>query len=232
MKYKNEIVAMRLLYRVFITILLCRAYVYEIQQTVAQTNEKTVEEVSFKEFAPKIALTFDDGPSIYTEELLEGLKERNVKANFFIIGKSAETYPEIVKRAAKEGHLIGNHTYSHVEISRLSETKAKEEIEKTNEILEKLIKKEVEYVRPPFGVWKEELEDLEMTLVMWSVDPLDWTTKNTDEIVKKVVTQAKENDIILLHDCYKSSVQAALRIIDLLQSEGYEFVTVEELLLE
>lgn len=232
MKYKNKIVAIRLLYGFFITILLCRANVYEIQQTVAETDEETVEEVSFKELAPKIALTFDDGPSIYTEELLEGLKERNVKANFFIIGKSAETYPEIVKRAAREGHLIGNHTYSHVKISRLSETKAREEIEKTNEILEKLIKKEVEYVRPPFGVWEEELEDLEMTPVMWSVDPLDWTTKNIDEIVKKVVTQAKENDIILLHDCYKSSVQAALRIIDLLQSEGYEFVTVEELLLE
>ena len=119
-----------------------------------------------------------------------------------------------------------------MEITKLSVTAAREEIEKTNEILEKLTQKKTEYVRPPFGVWEEELEDLEMMSVMWTIDPLDWTTKNADEIVNKVVTKAKENDIILLHDCYKSSVQAALRIIDILQGEGFEFVTVDQLFIE
>ncbi len=182
--------------------------------------------------APKIALTFDDGPSIYTEQLLDGLKERNVKATFFLIGKYAEAYPELVKREAQEGHLVGNHTYSHVQISRLPIEQAREEIVQTNTILEELIGKKIEYVRPPFGVWEEELEDLQMHSTLWSVDPLDWTTKNTDEIVNRVVTKVKENDIILMHDCYKSSVQAALRIVDILQKQGYEFVTVDELILE
>ena len=87
-------------------------------------------------------------------------------------------------------------------------------------------------MRPPFGAWQKKLEwELDVMPVMWTIDPLDWTTNNEDEIVNKVVTQVKENDIILLHDCYESSVNAALRIIDILQKEGYEFVTVDELIM-
>ena len=182
-----------------------------------------------KDVAPQIAITFDDGPSIYTTELLEGLQERGVRATFFLIGECAQARPEVVSQIAKGGHLIGNHTYSHVDIARIPEREAREEIEKTNRILEKIIRDKVEYIRPPFGVWEKKLEDLNMMSVLWTVDPLDWTTKNADEIVNRVVTKTRENDIILMHDCYKSSVQAALRIIDLLQSEGYEFVTVDEL---
>ena len=162
-----------------------------------------------KDVAPQIAITFDDGPSIYTTELLEGLQERGVRATFFLIGECAQARPEVVSQIAKGGHLIGNHTYSHVDIARIPD--------------------KVEYIRPPFGVWEKKLDDLNMMSVLWTVDPLDWTTKNADEIVNRVVTKTRENDIILMHDCYKSSVQAALRIIDLLQSEGYEFVTVDEL---
>ena len=106
------------------------------------------------------------------------------------------------------------------------------EILDTNKSITELTGEEVLYMRPPFGAWQRDLE-LEMPVlpVMWTVDPLDWTTENTDEIVNKVVTEAEENDIILLHDCYKSSVDAALRIIDILQKEGFEFVTVDELIM-
>ncbi len=208
------------------------AFAREYTRTV-KTQQKTIyAEDAMAEPAPKIALTFDDGPSIYTSALLDGLEQRGVKATFFVIGKYAEQFPEIVQREANEGHLLGNHTYSHVQITKLPIEQAREEIEKTNLILEGLTGMKIEYVRPPFGVWEEELEDLRMCSIMWSVDPLDWTTKNTDEIVNRVVTKVRENDIILLHDCYKSSVQAALRIIDLLQAQGYEFVTVDELLLD
>ena len=87
-------------------------------------------------------------------------------------------------------------------------------------------------MRPPFGAWQKKLEwELDVMPVMWTIDPLDWATNNEDEIVNKVVTQAKENDIILLHDCYESSVNAALRIVDILQKEGFEFVTVDELIM-
>ena len=183
--------------------------------------------------APKIAITFDDGPSpAWTGKLLDGLKARNVKATFFLIGENVKDAPEIVKREEKDGHLIGNHTYHHVEITKVSDEKAIEEIMMTNAAITEITGKEVSYMRPPFGAWQKKLEwELDVMPVMWTIDPLDWTTNNENEIVNKVVTQAKENDIILLHDCYESSVNAALRIIDILQKEGFEFVTVDELII-
>ncbi len=192
-------------------------------------------EISSKE-RPKIALTFDDGPNaVHTPVLLDGLKERDVKATFFLIGKNIEAgnNAEIVKRELEEGHLIGNHTYNHVEITRVSNDTAYQEIKKTNDIITAITGEPVEYMRPPFGLWQKDLEQrIHVLPVLWTVDPLDWATENVDEIVNKVVTDVEENDIILLHDCYKSSVKAALRIVDLLEAEGYQFVTVDELLLE
>lgn len=197
-------------------------------------SRKIVETAKIPKEKPKIAITFDDGPSKkYTPQLLDGLKERNVKASFFVIGKMAEENPELIEREKEEGHLIGNHTYNHVDISKMSDEEAVSEIEKTNQVIEKVTKQNVEYLRAPFGSWKKNLvERMNVFPVVWSVDPLDWTTENEDEIVNKVVTEVKENDIILLHDCYQSSVDAALRIIDILQKEGYEFVTVDKLILE
>lgn len=184
--------------------------------------------------APRIAITFDDGPSAHcTGRLLDGLKERKIKGTFFLIGKNAEENPDLVKRLAEEGHLIGNHTYNHVEITRLSDEEAKKEIMETDRAISSITGEHVEYMRPPFGLWQDELEEeLDVMPVMWSIDPLDWTTKNVEEIVNKVVTEAGENDIILLHDCYDSSVDAALRIVDILKKKGFEFVTVDELLMD
>ena len=183
--------------------------------------------------APKIALTFDDGPSAaLTPALLDGLKERGVKATFFLIGENADKNPEIVKRMAEEGHLIGNHTYHHVELTKVSENEARLELADTSAVIVRITGKEPEYMRPPFGAWQRKLEqEIQMLPVLWTIDPLDWTTENQDEIVNKVVTEAEENDIILLHDFYKSSIEAGLRIVDILQEEGFVFVTVDELLL-
>lgn len=197
-------------------------------------RQEAVETGKIPEEKPRIAITFDDGPSAkYTPQLLDGLKERNVKASFFVIGKMAEENPKLIQREKEEGHLIGNHTYNHVDISKISDEAAVSEIQKTNQVIEKVTKENVEYLRAPFGSWKKNLVGrMNVFPVAWSVDPLDWTTENADEIVNKVVTEVKENDIILLHDCYQSSVDAALRIIDILQKEGYEFVTVDKLILE
>ncbi|MCI8598523.1 MAG: polysaccharide deacetylase family protein [Lachnospiraceae bacterium] len=187
-----------------------------------------------KQEPKKIALTFDDGPhKIYTEKLLDGLAERNVKATFFLLGTNIEGKEDIVKRIAEEGHLIGNHTYYHVDITRLKQEEACKEILDTSESITEITGQPVEYVRPPFGNWDKELEcEVMMIPIFWSVDTLDWTTGNVDQIVQKVVTDVEENDIILMHDSYDSTVKAALRIIDLLQAEGYEFVTADELILE
>ena len=200
-----------------------------------EQNEKAIRYVASNMIKedPKIAITFDDGPSpVWTPQLLDGLKERNVKATFFLIGENAKNNPELVKREAEEGHLIGNHTYHHVEITRVPDETAQEEILMTNEVITGITGEEVSYMRPPFGVWQKNRErKLDVMPVLWTIDPLDWTTDNEDEIINKVVTQAGENDIILLHDCYESSVNAALRIVDILQKEGFEFVTVDELIM-
>lgn len=196
-------------------------------------REQDVDEKEEKEERPQIALTFDDGPNPRsTPLLLDGLKERGVKVTFFVIGLNAEKYPAIVKREDEEGHIVGNHTYHHVEITKLSGDEAKKEIMQTSNLIEGIIGKPTEFMRPPFGAWQKKLElGMEVMPVLWTMDPLDWTTENEDEIVNKVVTDVRENDIILLHDCYLSSVNAALRMVDILQKEGYEFVTVDELLL-
>lgn len=184
---------------------------------------------------PKIALTFDDGPNArWTPMLLDGLKERSVKATFFLIGVNIEKddNAEIVKRMWEEGHLIGNHTYHHVEITKVSDKAALKELATTNELILEITGEPVEYMRPPFGSWQKTLEEkLHVLPVLWTVDPLDWKTNDTDKVVERVVKNVKENDIILLHDCYESSVEAALKIVDILTEQGYEFVTVDELIM-
>ena len=182
----------------------------------------------------KIALTFDDGPHpYYTEQLLDGLKERGVHATFFVMGKHVELYPELIERMSEEGHLIGNHTYSHMQLNRSNGDAFKEELIKTNELIEKLTGQEVQYVRPPYGTWDKKFEkELNMFPVLWNIDPLDWCSNNVACIVQKVTNKAEENAIILMHDEYKSTVTAALQIVDILQEEGYEFVTVDEILFD
>ena len=181
-----------------------------------------------------VALTFDDGPNPdHTKDLLAGLKERGVKVTFFLLGAECEKYPEIVKEIHEDGHLIGVHSYEHVNLSNLTDEAAIEQVDKTNEIIRKLTDTSCEYIRPPYGCWKCNLDyETKMIEVLWDVDPLDWKTDNSSVIAKRVMDKVQENDIILLHDASESSVNAAFQIIDELQGEGYSFVTVEELILE
>lgn len=185
-------------------------------------------------FEKKIAITFDDGPNPdYTEMLLEGLKERGVCATFFLLGKEVEKYPDIVKDIYDGGHLIGTHSYEHVNLSSLNDKAAIEQVDKTNAAIKKITGESPEYIRPPFGCWKCNLDyETSMIEVLWDVDPLDWKTSNSDVIAKRVVDKVQENDIILLHDASESSVNAAFKIIDELQRQGYTFVTVDEILFD
>lgn len=182
----------------------------------------------------KIALTFDDGPhSVYTEEMLNVLEEAEVPATFFLLGQNIEGREELVQKIAEKGHLIGNHTFHHVQITGLSKEDACREIEETSDLIEELTGKGTEYVRPPFGTWNEGLEEnLDLIPVMWTIDTRDWTTQNVHAIVEHVVKNADDNDIILMHDSYESTVQAAEQIIRLLKADGFEFVTVDEVLFD
>lgn len=196
-------------------------------------NQSSVS-VGADETALKIAITFDDGPNEdYTEMLLDGLKERGVHATFFLLGKEVVKYPDIVQAIYEDGHLIGTHSYEHVNLKNLSDSAAVEQVDKTNAVIHDIIGEYPEYIRPPFGAWKQNLDyETKMIEVLWDVDPLDWKTSNSDVIAKRVTTKVQENDIILLHDASESSVKAAFKIIDALQKEGYMFVTVDQILFD
>lgn len=182
----------------------------------------------------KIAITFDDGPHpVYTPMLLDGLKERGIHATFFLLGESAQNYPDLVKRIQEEGHLIGNHTFHHTDLKNADTVLLHQEVVKTNEVIEKITGQTPQYIRPPFGSHKDSLEEQTgMLIVLWNIDPLDWCSEDAAGIVKRIEKNAKDNGIILMHDSYKTSVMAALTAIDDLQKEGYEFVTVDEILFE
>ena len=197
-------------------------------------NKKEQKEAESVQQEKKIAITFDDGPHpVYTERLLDGLQKRGVKATFFVLGDRAKKNPELIKRMKEEGHIIGNHTYSHIQMRTSNRQKFKEELLLTNQVIGEITGEEVQYVRPPYGTWDKKLEEeLNMIPVFWNVDPNDWCTGNAGRVTKSIVNKARENSIILLHDCYKSSVEAALAAIDSLREKGYEFVTVEEILFE
>lgn len=197
-------------------------------QSEAESDGKPAER------AKKIALTFDDGPHpVYTPMLLEGLKKRDVKVTFFLMGSAVEKYPDIVKRISDDGHLIGNHTYHHVGLDNADEKLIQSEVVSANELIEQVAGERPQFIRPPFGQCNDQIEtDTGMICVLWSIDPQDWCTNDASKVVKRVLANARENGIILMHDQYKTSVMAAFTIIDELQKEGYEFVTVDELLLD
>ncbi|MCR5755773.1 MAG: polysaccharide deacetylase family protein [Acetatifactor sp.] len=180
----------------------------------------------------KIALTFDDGPHPrFTEQLLDGLKERDVHVTFFVTGEHAKLHPDVIKRMQDEGHLIGNHTYSHIQLTTSNREEFCRELRKTNEVLREITGIDTEYVRPPYGSWDCSLEkELNMFPVLWTVDPLDWCSENVECITNSVVGKIQENDIVLMHDYYDTSVTAALKIVDELTKRGFTFVTVDEIL--
>ena len=184
--------------------------------------------------AKKDAITFDDGPNpVYTPKLLDGLKERDVKATFFVIGEEAELYPEIIERMAKEGHEIGNHTYSHVNLCCLDDEEIEYEVNKTNQVIEKITGEYPVYIRPPFGFWSKELGDKTgMIEVLWDIDPKDWDTSDAGTVITRVLKNVDDRNIILFHDASQSSVDAALAVIDELKERGYAFVGVDEILFD
>lgn len=199
-------------------------------QAETKTNEITGENAEMK----KIALTFDDGPHpVYTPMLLEGLRERGVKVTFFLMGSAVESYPDIVKQIAEDGHLIGNHTFHHVSLENADDNMIQAEVVSANELIEEVSGQYPQFIRPPFGQCSDRIESQTgMLCVLWNIDPLDWCTADASKVVQRVVSKARENGIILMHDQYKTSVMAAFTIIDELQKEGYDFVTVDEILLD
>ncbi len=179
-----------------------------------------------------VALTFDDGPKAgVTDWLLDELEQRNVKATFFLIGNQLEGNEAIIEKMYEDGHQIGCHTFSHVQLTLLSEQEQKEEILHWYETVSAVIGDFSYCIRPPYGSVNNRVCDcLDIPVILWSVDTKDWTGKSSEAIAQYIISEAEDGDIILLHDIFEESVHGAVMALDELQRRGYTFVTVNELL--
>ncbi len=178
-----------------------------------------------------IALTFDDGPSGYTEKLLDGLARYDALATFFLVGSQVEKNPEIVRRAYEEGHLIGNHTYDHLDFYKSSYEEIKASIEKGATVIEKITGLYPVFLRAPYGnVNFIQLKQLDCFFVHWSSSTYDWLREDEEYIYKRIMKEAKDGAIILMHDTREATVNAVLRAIPELQEQGFELVRVDDIL--
>ncbi|MFC7010284.1 polysaccharide deacetylase family protein [Streptomyces viridiviolaceus] len=182
-----------------------------------------------------IALTFDAGPSENSARLLDILKEKQVPATFFLLGKRhIDTYPELVARMADEGHEVASHTWTHRILTEIEPDEIREELERPNEEIERLTGQRPTLMRPPQGrtddTVHEICRELGLAEVLWSVTAKDYRTTDSDLITERVLDQSSRDGIILLHDIYEGTVPAVPGIIDALKKRGYVFVTVPQLL--
>ena len=176
-----------------------------------------------------VALTFDDGPCIYTNSVIEQLNNFNMKATFFELGNLMERYPEIVKRVKENGFEIGSHGYSHKAFTKLKVDGTIQELNRTNEIYKNITGEDIKMVRPPYGSINASIRDsIPTTFVKWSVDSLDWKVKD-ERYVENIMSTVKDGDIILVHDIQKTTAEHLSSLLTKLYNEGFRVVTVSEL---
>ncbi|MDU7139267.1 MAG: polysaccharide deacetylase family protein [Streptococcus mitis] len=179
-----------------------------------------------------VALTFDDGPNpATTNQALDTLSKYGIKATFFVLGKNVSGNEEILKRMKADGHVIGNHSWSHPVLSKLSLDEAKKQITDTEDAITKVLGSSSKLMRPPYGAITDDIRNsLDLSFIMWNVDSLDWKSKNEAAILTEIQRQVRNGSIILMHDIHAETVNALPKIIDYLKEQGYHFVTVPEML--
>ena len=177
-----------------------------------------------------IALTFDDGPNYNTSKVIDVLNKYDIKATFFVLGSRAINNKDILKKMADSGMEIGNHTYNHLLLTKYDENKIRSEIEDTSEVIYSATKKKPKLLRPSYGSVNNKIKKVaNMPIIIWDIDTLDWKYHNSKRITSRVVNKVRDGDIILMHDIYSASLNALSNIIPILQDNGYEFVTIDEL---
>lgn len=179
---------------------------------------------------PMIALTFDDGPGEYTEELINCLVENNAKATFFMLGQNVEAYPEIAKELSDAGMELGNHSYSHPDLVTIGADATAQQVSNTDAALKAATGFEATVMRPPGGSFNDSVKAaIDHPLIIWSIDTRDWATKSEDQTYQVVMDNAQDGSVVLMHDIHEWSVKAAIRMIPDLIAKGFKLVTVSEL---
>ncbi len=206
------------------------------KKTTANTVNSSTKEWNKYEKQKIVALTFDDGPGPYTERLLDGLKERGVRATFFVLGSRVNDYPDLLRRMDKEGHEIGNHSQNHKQLTKLSAAGIKSEMSACATRVKKIVGHEPTVMRCPYGSYNKKVcnyaKGKGIPIVHWDVDTLDWKNKNADTILKLAFSKdgISDGSIVLMHDIHSPTVDATFRMVDKLKKQGYVFVTTSELL--
>ena len=204
-----------------------------LQSSYLQDKDAELYKAYFEKKNQKlVALTFDDGPNpSTTNKALDILSKYGIKATFFVLGKNISGNEEILKRMKKDGHVIGNHSWSHPVLSKLSLEEAKKQITDTENALTKVLGSSSKLMRPPYGAITDDIRNsLDLSFIMWDVDSLDWKSKNETSILTEVQRQVHSGSIVLLHDIHGETVNALPKIIDYLKGQGYSFVTIPDLL--
>lgn len=180
---------------------------------------------------PMIALTFDDGPNHNTSRVLDILEKYNVKATFFILGSNIKGNEKIIKRMNNLGMEIGNHMYSHKLLTKLEDNKIKSEIEQVDDLIFDITNEYPTLIRPSYGTFNKRIKKImDRPIIIWNVDTLDWKNHNSKGIANKVLKKASDGDIVLMHDIYRATANSLELIIPKLLEDGYQLVTVSELL--
>ena len=201
------------------------------KQAAKEQEEKNASQTQ-SDGTKKIALTFDDGPTAnVTPQVLATLKKYQVPATFFVIGKQVEQLPQIMQQIASDGHQIGGHSWSHKNLSKMMMDEVKADFLKTNAIIEQTTGIVPTIYRPPFGAMSDAMKaDSSMRAILWNIDTLDWQHRNAKQTVAEVKKAMKPDGVVLMHDIHQSTADALEQVIQLLQQNGYTFVTIDELL--
>jgi peptidoglycan/xylan/chitin deacetylase (PgdA/CDA1 family) len=203
------------------------------QESKDETIEPVIVEAKIDPAKPMIALTFDDGPSKYTLQILKTLKKYNAKATFFVVGNRVSNFKKTIIQENKEGHEVLSHTWDHSNLTKLSSSSIKSQLNKTNKAIEEAIGIVPKSFRPPYGSVnskvKEAAKDLGMSMILWSVDTNDWKTRNANSTYKHIMNYAKDGSIVLCHDLYAQTADAMELVIPALIKKGYQLVTIHEL---
>jgi peptidoglycan/xylan/chitin deacetylase (PgdA/CDA1 family) len=201
--------------------------------TNTDSNQATSEPVNCRK-VKCVALTFDDGPVPQTVGVLNTLKRNGARATFFVLGASAQTHPEILRRMVAGGNAVGDHSWNHPMFSKMSLKAIRSQLKRTDTVITRAIGAHRRLVRPPYGEVNARVRkaaaSLGAPLILWSVDPLDWKDRNTKVVTKRVLAAVRRNSIVLMHDIHPTSRAAVDGIIKRLQARGYVLVTVPELI--
>ncbi len=204
----------------------------EVNTNLVNRNYERIRDSKDFENKKLLAITFDDGPAYAkTEKLITELDKRNARVSFFMLGELAYKQKDLVKKVYNYGHTIGSHTYNHKNLKKLNDDELSFEVNYTNEILSGIIGEDIRFIRPPYGAYNEDiLKKTDMAFILWSVDTLDWKYRNATKVRDYIVEHANDGDIILLHDIHATSVEGVIMAIDILKEQGFEFVSLDEML--